>query len=287
MSAIQRRLFLKASAAALVGAVAVAAEPAEKKADPLTLVVLDPLAAANACACVQGYAQRDYEKLAKHLEGKLGRPMKVVFSSSLDAATKKADGKADVIVGKESVVRAQAAELKLTAVPLAALTDKDGKTTQTGLVVVAGKDPAVSAADLKGYKVYFGEASADEKHAAARTLFKDLGVEVAAKPDTCPTCTDGAKAVVAAAANGEKAAAVISSYAQPLLEGCGTVKKGDLRVVGITDPVPFIVVFANDKLPEATRADVRKALLGIGTEKDLLTAMETKSGFVELPAKKK
>jgi ABC-type phosphate/phosphonate transport system substrate-binding protein len=286
MSAIKRRLFLKAAAAVLVGSVAAAAEPAEKK-DALTLVVLDPLAAANACACVQGYAQRDYEKLAKHLGAKLGRPVTVTFSSSLDAAMKKNDGKADVIVGKESAVRAQAAELKLTAVPLAALTDKEGKTTQTGLVVVAGKDPAVSAADLKGYKVLFGEADAEEKHAAARTLFKDLGVEVAAKPDTCPTCTDGAKAVVAAFANGEKAAAVISSYAQPLLEGCGTVKKGDLRVVGITDPVPFIVAFANDKLPEATRADVRKALLGVAAEKGLLAALETKSGFVELPAKKK
>lgn len=283
---IKRRLFLKAAAAVLVGSVVVAAEPAEKK-DGLTLVVMDPLAGPLACSCVAGYAQRDYEKLAKHLGTKLGRPVTVVFSSSLDAATKKSDGKADVIIGKDSVVRAQAGKAKMTAVPVAALTDKEGKTTQTGLVVVAGKDPAVSAADLKGYKVLFGEAAAEEKHAAARTLFKDLGVEMPAKPDTCPTCTDGAKAVVAAFAKEEKVAAVISSYAQPLLEGCGTVKKGDLRVVGITDPVPFIVAFVNDKLPEATRTDIQKALLGIGTEKDLLAAMETKSGFVELPAKKK
>ena len=286
MTLVMRRLFLKAAAALVVGAVATAAEP-DKKDATLALVVTDPLAAPLACSCVKGYAQRDYEQLAKHLGAKLGRPVTVVFSSTLDAALKKGDGKADIIIGKESMVRAQAAEQKLGAVPVAALTGTDGSTTQTGLVVVAGKDPAVSAADLKGYKVLFGGDSAEEKHAAALALFKDLGVTTPAKPDTCPTCTDGAKAVVEAGKTGEKVAAVISSYAKPLLEGCGTVEKGALRVVGITDPVPFIVAFVNDKLPEATRTDVQKALLAIGADKDLCTALETKSGFVELPAKKK
>ena len=133
----------------------------------------------------------------------------------------------------------------------------------------------------------FGDVSADEKHAAALALFKDLGVKTPDKPDTCLACTDGATKVVDAGKAGQKVATVISSYAQPLLEGCGTIQKGDLRVVGETDPVPFIVAFANDKLPEATRTEVQKALLGIGSEKDLLSALETKNGFVELPAKKK
>jgi ABC-type phosphate/phosphonate transport system substrate-binding protein len=286
MSVIKRRLFLKAAAALVVGAVASAAEP-EKKDATLALVVMDPLAAPLACSCVKGYAQRDYDKLAKHLGAKLGKPVTVVFSSTLDSALKKGDGRADIIIGKESVVKAHAAEKKLGAVPVAALTGTDGTTTQTGLVVVAGKDPAVSAADLKGYKVLFGEASAAEKSAAPMALFKDLGVDVPAKPDTCPTCTDGAKAVVEAAKGGEKVAAVISSYAKPLLEGCGTVEKGALKVVGITDPVPFIVAFVNDKLPEATRAEVQKALMAVASDKDLLAALESKGGFVELPGKKK
>lgn len=286
MSAIKRRLFLKAAAGLVVGAVAVAAEP-EKKEGSLALVVTDPLAGPNACSCVKGYAQRDYEKLAKHLGAKLGKPVTVVFSATLDAALKKGDGRADVIIGKDSMVQAQAAAQKIGVVPVAALTGTDGTTTQTGLVVVAAKDPAVSAADLKGYKVLFGDISAEEKHAAALAVFKDLGVAMPAKPDTCPTCTDGAKAVVAAGKNGEKVAAVISSYAKPLLEGCGTVEKGAIRVVGITDPVPFIVAFVNDKLPEATRTQVEKSLLEIGGDKDLCTALETKSGFVALPAKKK
>lgn len=287
MTLLKRRLFLKAAAALTLGAVVTAAEPSEKK-DSLTLVVMDPLAAPLACSCVQGYAQRDYEKLAKHLGEKLGRPVNVFFGSSLTGVmAKKSDGKADIIIGKDSVVQHEAKEEKLGAVPVAALSGSDGKTTQTGLVVVYGKDAALTASDLKGYKVLFGGPSAVEKHAAPLALFKDLGVDVPAKPDTCPTCTDGAKLVVDAGKKGEKIAAVISSYAKPLLEGCGTVQKGDLRVIGETDPVPFIVAFVNEKLPEATRTEIQKLLLGVGKDKDLLTALETKNGFVDLPAKKK
>ncbi len=34
---------------------------------PLRIVVMDPLAAKLACACVEGYAQRDYDKLGDYL----------------------------------------------------------------------------------------------------------------------------------------------------------------------------------------------------------------------------
>jgi ABC-type phosphate/phosphonate transport system substrate-binding protein len=286
MTDLQRRTFLKTAAVLPLGLVATTATAAEP--DALVMVVNDPLSSELACACVQGYAQRDYEKLAKHLSAKLGRPVKACFGESLAGTlTKKSDGKADIIIGKESVVAHDAKENKIDAVPVAALSGKDGKTTMTGLVVVAGKDPALGAADLKDYKVLFGEAKAVEKHAAPMALFKDLGVPVPAKPETCLTCSVGATKVVDAGKNGEKVAAVISSYAKPLLEGCGTVQKGDLRVVGETDPVPFIVAFVNEKLPEATRTEIQKALMGIGSDKDLCTALETKDGFVALPAKKK
>src|SRR3954466_7505107 len=72
---------------------------------PLTVVIMDPLAAPLSCPCVKGYAQRDYDQLGKHLEGKLGRPVTVVYSDSLSKALKdKTDGKADLIIGKRSVV---------------------------------------------------------------------------------------------------------------------------------------------------------------------------------------
>ena len=73
---------------------------------------------------------------------------------------------------------------------------------------------------------------------------------------------------------------MISSYAQPLLEGCGTIKKGDLRVVGETAPVPFIVAFVSESVPADEREAIQKSLLNVGKNKALCTAIETKAGFV-------
>ena len=102
-----RSFALSAGVAALATAALFAAKPGDKPT--LTVVVMDPLAAPLSCPCVQGYAQRDYDKLAKFLESELGRPVAVAFSDSLTAALqKKTDGKADVIIGKHSVVLADA-----------------------------------------------------------------------------------------------------------------------------------------------------------------------------------
>src|SRR5687767_887321 len=93
----------------------------------LTVIVMDPLAAPLSCPCVKGYAQRDYEKLGQFLEKQLGRPVKVYFSESLTGAVqKKTEGKADVIIGKESVVRQESKANLLKVAAVASLTGKDG-----------------------------------------------------------------------------------------------------------------------------------------------------------------
>lgn len=253
---------------------------------PLTLLVMDPLAAELSCPCVKGYAQRDYALLGKHLEKQLGRPVKVHFSESITAAMKK-KVQADVIIGKESIIRNESKSLGLKATPLLALTGKDGKTTMTGLIVVPSLETALAVSDLKGYRILFGPSDADEKHSAALALLKDFEVPVAKVTDTCNSCSEGALKILEMQKEGVKAAAVISSYAQPLLEGCGTVKKGELRVVGATDPVPFIVAFVSDRLNSGDRGAVEKALLSVSGNAGLCTALETKSGFVSLSAKKK
>jgi hypothetical protein len=78
------------------------------------------------------------------------------------------------------------------------------------------------------------------KNAAAVKMLKGLGLDLPEKLDTCAACSDGALKVIEQAKAGKKFAAVISSYAHPLLEGCGTIEKGELQVVCATDPVPFI-----------------------------------------------
>ncbi|HEY2250391.1 MAG TPA: PhnD/SsuA/transferrin family substrate-binding protein [Planctomycetaceae bacterium] len=261
------------------------AEAADNKS--LIVVVMDPLAAPLSCPCVKGYAQRDYKKLAGYLERELDRPVKVFFNESLVAALEqKTAGRADIVIGKRSVVAAEAGEAKLALKPILALSGKDGSTTQTGLIVVPSRDPAQTVADLKNYRIIFGPAECEEKHAAAVELLAKNGVAVPADVETCAACSDGATTILEAGAN-VRAATVISSYAAPLLEGCGTIKKGDLRVVGTTKAVPFVAAFVSEKLGSDEQAAIEKALLAVAEEPVLLLALETKAGFVaEEPAAK-
>ena len=249
------------------------ADAAEKAQNPpLTMIVMDPLALPLTCPCVQGYAQRDYEKLAAALEARLDRPVKLIFNESLTVALReKAAGKADLVIGKQSVVQHDLKKNKLTGTQIAMLTGKDGTTTQTGLIVIPSADPAKSVADLKGYRIIFGPEECDEKHAAALALLKENGVTPTGKLETSAACSDGACLVLEAGAD-ERGAAVISSYAQPLLEGCGTIKKGDLRVVGTTKPVPFIAAFTTNSVSSADRERIANALREATADPKLRTA---------------
>jgi len=249
----------------------------------LTLVVMDPLAAPLSCPCVKGYAQRDYEQLAKYLGAQLNVPVKVVFNESLKTALKETKGQADIVIGKRSVVLADAKKTGHQLKPILALSGKDGQTVMTGLFVVPAADPAVTVADLKTYRIIFGPADADEKHSAALGLLKLHGVAPPKELETCEACSDGATTILELGAS-VRGATVISSYAAPLLEGCGTIKKGDLRVLGTTATVPFVVAFVSEKLPAPRQAAVNAALLKVGALPELREALETKLGFVSEPA---
>ena len=257
-------------------------EDKAKPADPreITVVIMDPLAAPLSCPCVEGYAQRDYTKLGAFLESRLDRPVKVAFSESLTTALKnKTEGKADLVIGKASVVKFDAAANKRSLKPIAQLSGKDGVTTQTGLIVVPSADPAKTVADLKSYRVIFGPVESDEKHAAALALLKKQGVEAPKKLETCTGCDEGCHKILEAGKE-SRGAAVISSYARPLLEGCGQVKKGDLRVIGETAPVPFIVAFADERLDADLKKSLEESLLAVSTEAKLCSQLETLLGFV-------
>lgn len=254
-----------------------------KPLQPLVLVCMDPLSAPLSCDCVKGYAQRKYEKLGEYLSKRLQRPVKVKWSDSLVTAVEDIEvtgGRADLVVGKHSVVLADAEKLKRNFQPVASLSGTDGTTHQTGLVVVRTADVAKTLSDLKQYRIFFGPADCDEKALAPRTLLEQSGVVLSDKPETFPACSTAAAALIELGPE-VKAAAIISSYAAPLLEGCGTIKKGDLRIIGTSDPVPFVTAFVSDQLSDADRKAITNALLDVGTDVDLLEAMETLDGFVE------
>ncbi len=245
---------------------------------PLTLVVMDPMAAPLACDCVKGYAQRRYEALGEFLAAKISREVTVVWAESLEAALEKSEGKADLIIGKHSVVLADARDAKLEVKPLARLTDLKDQVIQTGLFVVRSGDPAKTVDDLKGYRILFGPEDCDEKSAAPMALLKEFGITLPSPIETSPSCSNAAVTLMELPAD-VKAAAVISSYAGPLLEGCGKVKKGDLRVVGESKPVPFITAFAVASLSESDTSAITAALDDVGLDAKMLIDLETASGF--------
>src|SRR5437867_1415225 len=92
--------------------------PVDVKDPSLSMVVMDPLAEPLSCPCVKGYAQRKYEKLADYLSTALGRPVHVTFAESFEMALVKPDRKTiDIAIGKDGVVRADAAGAKLKVMP--------------------------------------------------------------------------------------------------------------------------------------------------------------------------
>ena len=258
----------------------IAKQPAIHPGQPITLVVMDPLCDKLACDCVQGYVQRKYEFLGKFLGEKLGREVKVFWGESISSALEEEVNKtADIVIGKHSVIESEAKYLKRNLLPVAQLTGADGGVTQTGLIVVRSQDSAAKVADLKGYRIFFGPADCDEKYLAPMKLLRDAGVEIPASPETSAACSAAATKLMELDPN-VNAAAVISSYAEPLLAGCGTIQKGDLRVIGISDEVPFVTAFLSDTLPESTRTSITSALMDFGSDPAGLKALETKSGFV-------
>ncbi|MFK8113042.1 MAG: PhnD/SsuA/transferrin family substrate-binding protein [Rubripirellula sp.] len=252
--------------------------------DAFVLVVMDPLSKPLSCDCVKGYAQRDYELLGKHLESSLGKPVKVVWFESLAEALGDTAGKADLVIGKHSVVLADVQSTGYHLKPLAQLTGKDGSVTQKGLVVVRAADKAKSLADLNGYRVLFGPEDAEEKSSAPAVALEAAGVKLPKKRERFGACSEAAAALLEIP-NDVKAAAVISSYAEPLLEGCGSIDQGDLRVVGESQPVPFITAFVSEQMDAEAQEQLLVSLVTAGIKPEVLVGMETLAGFLPWDSK--
>jgi len=253
------------------------------KRDSLVVVVMDPMARQNACACVKGYAQRDYDPLGACLSGKLGQQVRVVYGEDLSKARRQAaDGRVALIIGKKSLVLSDAAHAGMAIRPLSMLTGKEGKSTLTGLFVVKSSDPARSIADIKGRRILFGPADSDEKHSAALVALRAAGVPAPQPIETRPGCCEAAMDIVDSKEQ-PAPAGVISSYAMPLLEGCGSVDRGALRIVGETAPVPFITVFGTDVVTPEMESLVRSVLSDVQKDPVLLSKLESKSGFIPMP----
>lgn len=243
---------------------------------PLHLAVMDPLAADLSCPCVEGHAQRDYLALVEFLEARLGQTIKLVFAEELGIAREQLGGRLDLVIGKHSVVAHDLDRLGIDGRAIAALTDKSGSTTLRGLFVARSGEALDGVADLAGKRLIFGPSHADEKHRAALEALQRAGIDLPRPVPTREGCNIAAVAVVEKAAD----AGVISDYALSLLEGCGNIEKDSLKVIGKTDPVPFITVWATPGIDAARETAIVNALRAVATQPGLCGTMETARGFV-------
>jgi outer membrane protein assembly factor BamB/ABC-type phosphate/phosphonate transport system substrate-binding protein len=246
----------------------------------LRLLVMDPLSNRLACDCVGDYAQRDYDKLGRELRRRLDRPVVVSYAEAISSATAQSVREIDLIIGKFTEVVSDAQRVGIRVRPIALLSDRRGKVLQEGLFVVRDADEARSVGDLVEHRILFGPEDADEKHSAARNALEAFGISVPADVAVKPSCSAAALAVVERDAD----AAVVSSYAMPLLEGCGTIGNGELRIVGTTGAVPFIALFTSKHFDRDLARSVLRALQEAGKDAGLLSSLESRDGFVPLAA---
>jgi outer membrane protein assembly factor BamB/ABC-type phosphate/phosphonate transport system substrate-binding protein len=250
-----------------------------KPPEQIILVVMDPLAKELACACVKGYGQRDYRKLAARLEKALKQSVSVEFSDDLSETMALAKlGQQVIVVGEQSRMVQSAKKAELKCHPICELTDPDGNTTLTGSFIGKASDSARELKDLGGRKVFFGLAESDENHAATRAALRAAGVESPAVLEKHASYSDAALDILDSG-SALSPVAVIPSYALRLLEGCGSVKPGELKVIGATQPLPFITVFVADNIPAEKEQKILKTLLDIKSDAKLLKAMESRDGF--------
>jgi outer membrane protein assembly factor BamB len=272
---------LRAAAIALAGLLAVnlvVAKAPKNGEDSILLVVMDPLARELACACVKGYGQRDYRKLAARLDSALKERVTIEFSDDLaDSMASVSPLREVIVIGDRSLVAHGAKKGGWNCHAICELTDRDGNTTMTSSFIARADDSAKELKEVAKRKIFFGLVEGDEKYTASLAALRGVGGEPSTREKHL-SYSDAALDLLDSNLS-PLPIAVIPTYALRMLEGCGSVKPGNLRVIGRTRPVPFITVFVSDKMPAEKRENISKALLSIKDDERLLNAMESKDGF--------
>jgi len=243
---------------------------------PLQVLVLDPLSDQIACDCVAGYAHRDYGRLGEALSREVGCDVAVHYAEDLSAQQESLATGRWLIVGKDSSQRHTSDQLGVELHALARLRGLDGTANLCGLFVAAVGSGIDSLDDAVGRSICLGPTDAVEKDRLAVEALAVLGVVLPSPIRRATDCTAAALAVV----DGDVDIAVVSSYALPLVEGCGAIQPGVLNVIGRTGTAPFITLFASPSIGEVERIRIREGLLRLNRDAPLMKAIESHGGFV-------
>ncbi len=246
------------------------------RGEPLQVVVMDPL-----CGPLRhdGLSRpaRDYTPLGRLLREILHRQVRFSYGDHW-AGTPAAQRAADLIIGKDSTVVAEAARVNELVRPVARLTDEQGGTGICGLFIVRRNDPAQTPGDLADHTIVFGPPAEQERHWLALATLSQQGVTPVPPLETAPTSLDALQRL----AQNQADAAVISSANLALVEDGTAANQGAFRVVGRTASQPFITVFATSRIGPATEQTIAEALLSVKAQPPLLKALQSRAGFVPL-----
>lgn len=258
---------------------------AQHEAQPLLLIVMDPLAKELACACVKGYGQRDYRKLAAHLGVTLQQRVAIELSDDLEESLKLVSpGQEVLVVGERAFIASSAQRAGFACQQVCALTDPEGNTTLTGAFVVPAKDTVATLKDISGRSLIFGLTDTEVNHAAVEAALRGAGV-TAPKQEKRSVYTDAALDVLDSRAT-PPPVAVLPGYALRLMEGCGSITPGDLRVIGKTEPQPFITMFLADQIAADKKQKIITTLLELKNNPVLLQLLESRDGFKPIESEK-
>ena len=240
----------------------------------LNLVVMDPLSLPLSCACVDGIGQRRYEPLVEHLEAAIGRKINLVYEESLQLAKRRGLPNIDLVVGKRSVVLADAGA---TGVELQAawdLTDRHGATEIRGVLLVAKNSAIDSVQQLAGKKVAIGSSEHAECHALPKEFFRSHHIAASLIDH------DSIESAVYAFADQEVDALVVTDYLPPLLEACGKLEKNATKAIAETQPVRGVQFFFTSTLASSVRESLNSAIASAAADPAINDALESQRGFV-------
>ena len=244
----------------------------------IILVVMDPLSLPLSCLCVPGFGQRNYQPLADRVAAALGRRVNLVFDDGLALAAPRTGGRADIIIGKEAVVELDARTAKISVRKIAKLSGLDGSTGTRGLFVVRRDDPAKSLADVIGRRIVIGPDEDREPSEVALATLRAVSGEQKFEYRQ-ESSIDNA---VFAVADGEADVSIMPDYMPALMEGCGKIDKGSLRVIGKTEPVPFIAVYVSDAIDPEQEKAIRSVLADLTASPERRAELESKLGFIQV-----
>lgn len=230
------------------------------RSEPAVLRVglCDALSKNTPSQCVGEYAKREYEGLANVLEREAGVHLKFrLFPIDEQLISAAGRGELDALICKTWTMLRAGVASPSPYHRLADIPGPEGKDLH-GVFIARKDSPIRTLGDIDGRSFAVGSESQYESSFQARRDLAEAGVRPA-RTTTIASCLN----VAAKVWEGGADAGVVSDYC---VDHSGLQLVGDpeaFRILGRTDPVPFITVAVSTEVPAPVRARAQTALLSM------------------------